>query len=180
VVTRGEEPEMTNDPQQLAGEPSAASAEPVGTSPFAFPSAAPPPATSQRTFSLATLLLIITLVSVFLGITVRVPAAGVIVMFLALPALVRTVMIRTRRKAKGLAMPLGAKVVAFVQSLAIIVVICIASVGAFAATMFLAYWMVGGASRRLPDAVTIGQTVLAVGASGIVGVLLMIGLWPKD
>jgi len=161
-----------------------ASVEP--TSPFAD-TAGPVPiaevassrAPTHPHYTLASLLLMITLIGIFLGVSVRTPSAGVVLAFLGLPALVRTVLLNARRKATGRSMSFGEKVLAFAQSLGVVVAIAAVSGGTLAAIVYVA---ISGIRGRSANAAWVFSWLgVAICVSGLVGVgLLRRFWWPKE
>jgi hypothetical protein len=99
--------------------------------PYASPPAAALAAASPAQFSLVTLLLVITLVAVCLGVTMAAPGLGVLLMVLAAPALVRTMVAGVRQKQVGARMTTAEKMAAFCVSLLVMVMIGVAAVAAF-------------------------------------------------
>jgi len=85
----------------------------------------------MRTFSLESVLMITTLIAVCLGLGAMEPAYGVLLAIFSLPALVRTVGIRARRKIAGRSMSLVQKSVTFLASMVLVVVIVFATVTTF-------------------------------------------------
>lgn len=130
-----------------------------------------------HSYTLASLLLIVTLIGVFLGVTVRSPALGTALAFLCVPALVRTIMIRGRLKGRGLPLTLSDKVRAFLWSLFVVAVIAAVSAG----TLVLGLLFI---PPRLLDgsAVVVVLVILtAVGMSGLAGFVLIRWLWwPRE
>jgi hypothetical protein len=137
-----------------------------------------------HSYTLASLMLIVTLISVFLGVTVRSPALGTALAFLCVPALVRTIMIRARLKARGLPMSFSDKVREFLWSLFVVAVIATASAG----TLFLTGSLVvqlsdasHGAVQPAADVFGLLGLLMAVGLSGFVGLVLIRQLWwPRE
>jgi hypothetical protein len=103
------------------------------------PAVAPPPPPmepARRTFGLSSLMLVIALVAVCLGVYREVPGLGILLAILVTPALVRTSVVATRRKAGGRPMPPLDKVGVFAGTLAAVVVIGVSAIAAFAITCF--------------------------------------------
>ena len=128
----------------------------------------------DHTYSLQSLLLIITLVAVSLGIAVQVPGLGIPLAVLAAPALIRTMVIRGRRRVKGQPMTAGDKVLAFLGSLAVVAVIATASIGAFVAICF----SIGLAAFSANSGILmVAAWVLGIGVGGTIGFFLIRWLW---
>jgi hypothetical protein len=98
------------------------------------PYASPQPLTGlavKNQFSLATLFLIMTLVAVAMGALMIAPGLGTFFIVLAVPALVRTVIVGRRRQELGEKPTIGSKILDFIASAAIIWVISVAATIAF-------------------------------------------------
>jgi hypothetical protein len=139
----------------------------------AEPAAGPSPARARPSYTLASLALLTALIGVFLGLTVRSFAYGIIFAFLCIPALVRTIRINRRRKTKGHRMAFSEKILAFGASLGVVVVVAAASGGTLAGIIALA---AGGGLRD--EAAAFALMVFAVLAAGLVGLFLLRWLWP--
>ncbi|MCO6454564.1 MAG: hypothetical protein J5I93_04530 [Pirellulaceae bacterium] len=83
-------------------------------------------AEAARTFSLESLMLVVTLVAVCLSVGVWVPGLGILLAVLSTPALVRTVVVQLRRKAQGQPLSVGEKLTTFLASLGFVVLIGVA------------------------------------------------------
>lgn len=162
-------------------------AEPVGSGPGPpiAPPALVPPVPMQRTFTLSSLFLVMTLIAVCLGVAVQLPGLGIPLAILCTPALIRTMLIRARRRAKGRSMTAGEKVLVFLGSLAVVTTIAVAAGGAFVAVCFslgLAGFSVslgGSSSTRLGAALFIAGWVLGIGLGLTVGFFLVRWLWKR-
>ena len=97
-----------------------------------------PPATvtAIQTFSVESILLVVTLIAVCLGVTMQSPGIGIALSILSVPALIRAIGIRLRRKAGGKAMTAGEKILTFVTSLAVVTTMAAAGVVAFTTICF--------------------------------------------
>jgi len=137
------------------------------TNPYASPAVADGNTASQ--FSLASLLLIMTLVAVCIGVFRLLPGLGILLAIFALPALVRTSMDVTKHKQRGAPLGMLGKVGSFVVSLVVAVMVTIA---AFAAAF--AVCAVG-----LPAASGVAPDVALIIANGglLVGLAVMVGLF---
>jgi hypothetical protein len=124
------------------------------------------------TFSLASLMLVMTLTAITLSTFTWSRPAGIALVILLVPAFIRTVQIRSRQKAAGLAVSFGQRIAIFAQSLGVVALIAGASAGTLMGIGWLAY-KTGGPS----DVTLIAGAILAVGASGTVGLVLILWLW---
>ena len=82
-------------------------------------------------FSLATLMLVMTFVSVLVGVFTFSVGIGLAILFLAGPALVRTCVVAARRKVRGKRLTPAGKIGVFFASLGIVVTIVAATIAAF-------------------------------------------------
>jgi len=131
---------------------------------------------ARPSYTLASLALLTALIGVFLGVTVRSFAYGIIFAFLCIPALIRTIWINRRRKAKGHRMAFSEKILAFGASLGVVVVIAAASGGTLVGIIALAFQ-----ENLRHDVTPFVLLVLAVLASGLIGMFLLRWLWrPKE
>ena len=89
-----------------------------------------PFATGQQ-FSIATVLMITTLIAVCLGVLRLSPGFGIAVIVFAVPALIRTVVVGVQTKSAGKRLSIGDKLTAFVASLGLMILVAIAGVIAF-------------------------------------------------
>jgi len=136
---------------------------------------------TTHSYTLASLMLIMTLISVFLGVTVRSPALGTALAFLCVPALVRTIMIRARLKTRGLPMSLSDKVFAFLRSLGVVAVIAAASAGTLFLSGSLVVHLSDASHGAVQPAAIVFGLLVAVGLSGLVGFALIRRLWwPRE
>ncbi|HUE74374.1 MAG TPA: hypothetical protein VMP01_26060 [Pirellulaceae bacterium] len=83
------------------------------------------------TFSLATILLVITLIAVCLGVFRLSPGFGIAVVCFAVPALIRSVVVGVQQKRAGERQSIGEKLTAFAASLGIMLLVGIAGFIAF-------------------------------------------------
>lgn len=102
-----------------------------------------PPVTfaAGRTFSLASLLLMIALMAICLGVGHEVPGLGIALAIVSAPALIRTTVLASRSRGRGRPMSASAKVWMFLASLAAVVVVFLSAVVAFFATCFPIGWV---------------------------------------
>ena len=130
---------------------------------------------STQTFSLASMFLFTTLTAFVLGMILWERGLGVALLIVSLPALLRTAQIVNRRKAKGIVMSFGGKVVVFCQSLALVSIIAGTAGGTFVAVGYL--FVTGSA-----DGVSLFfGGVFAIVVSGSIGAFLIAFFWrPRE
>lgn len=109
----------------------AAPVHPARTSPF-VPKSESSRRANPAQFSLESLMLAITLISVCLGMLVAVPGLGVLVCIIAVPAFVRTLIVGRLSKDVAVPLSLSEKVLAFFASSGIVLGILLAGMSAFA------------------------------------------------
>jgi hypothetical protein len=109
------------------------SADAVRENPYQSPA---PADGTPATFSLVSLLLVITLFAVCLGLTLVAPGLGLLAFMVATPAFARTWWVRNRRKAAHARMDVGDKIVVFFASTGIVSLIGGGAVAAFCAVCF--------------------------------------------
>jgi hypothetical protein len=111
--------------------------------------------TNPAQFSLESLMLVITLISVCLGMLVAVPGLGVLVCIVAVPALIRTLIAGRQQKAATGPLGLQEKVLAFLASTGIVMGVLLAGVSAFAVacvgTCFAALGVSAASGGRAPE-----------------------------
>ena len=83
------------------------------------------------TYSLATILLVITLIAVCLGVFRLSPGFGVAIVCFTVPALIRSIVVGVQHKRAGARLTIGEKLTAFAASLGIMVLVGIAGFIAF-------------------------------------------------
>jgi hypothetical protein len=155
------------------GRAAEAAATPQGAaseSPFA-PGAGPAERRTLFQFSLASMLLIITLCAVVLGAFSVAPVLGIGLAVLATPALVWTCVTAMRRRARGQPMDPVAKVSLFVAALAIAALVAVAAGVAFYVTCwagFLAGTSGRGGLSSLERGFSVGIPLGIVAALGVV------------
>lgn len=141
------------------------------------PAAAAPQVHARPSYTLASLALLTALIGIFLGVTVHSVEYGIVFVFLCLPALVRTIWINRRRKAKGQGLIFSEKILTFGASLGVVVVVAGVSGGTAAGIIAVA---VQGADRG-GDGAVFAMMIFAVVAGGVVGLLLLRWLWrPRE
>ena len=80
---------------------------------------------AAATFSLSSVFLVMTLAAVAAGVLAAAPGLGVLFLFIATPALIRTMEVSFLRKLQGTPMTPRAKVLEFLLSIAIVVLILV-------------------------------------------------------
>lgn len=128
-------------------------------------------ATSPVSFSLATLMLMVTLVAVGLGMFAIWPGLGILYCLAMAPALVRTAVGARRRQLSGQTLGLDRKFQLFATSLAVSVAAFVAAIVAFFATCFstcLIYSSAGGRWNGASGELFAWLSLLAAGGLAIV------------
>jgi hypothetical protein len=129
--------------QKAAAQPQAPSAD-LGAYAVEAPplAASPPPAAPERRvafqFSLATLMLTVTVVAVLLGVFVMSPGWGIVLAILMTPAWLRTCVVVSGREARGRPMSAHQKLELFAASVGVVLNAGMAAIGAF-----FAIWLTG-------------------------------------
>lgn len=118
--------------QDPSGEPEAVAAAP----PPVHTAAINPAQKYSRSFTLATIFLVMTLIAVCMGVVVMSPGLGIVLAILSLPAFVRTGLRVQRRVALGKSVTTGQKIGWFLGSLAAAVVVAVVVVTVAAVGMF--------------------------------------------
>jgi hypothetical protein len=132
------------------------------------------PAAAAR-FSLASLMLVVTLAAVLFGVIAMRPGIGIALAVLSLPALVRTVGIQVRRREAGAPLAPLDRAMAFLASLAVATVIAVAAGASFVAICF----PVGLAAFGTDSApLAVVGWILGIVAGLVVGFFLARWLWP--
>ncbi len=124
-------------------------------------------------FSLASLMLFVTLSAVLLGAFSVSPGTGVGLAVLSAPALVWTAVRATRRRARGRPMSPQEKVGAFAATLGSVLVICVAAGTAFFVTCLGGFWagFTVGEARGMTGEQALGWGMLVGLLLGIAGAL---------
>jgi hypothetical protein len=148
-------------------------AEPAAN-PYALPPASALAAASPAQFSLVTLMLVITLVAVCLGVTMAAPGLGVLLMVLAAPALVRTMVVGFKQKQVGDRLTTAEKVASFAVSLAVMVMIGVAAVAAFQIACWGSCALVAAIAGEGESALWTGLIAGGIAGVGAIGYLLWI------
>lgn len=132
----------------------------------------------QHTFSLSTLFLVITVICVGLGAIVTVPGIGVPFVVLAIPAFVRSVVARHRLEPKSRRWTLGERLVRFLGSIGLMLLIATAGVIAFQVACWTSCFGVAALGGRENAAFMTGLWV--GGGAGVVAISwLLWRTWPK-
>lgn len=130
-------------------------------------------------FSLASVFLIITLIAVCLGSLRLAPGLGVLLIIVATPALVRTCVVGIREKRAGRTLSIGEKVVAFLASSAIIVLVGVAGFIAFQIACWGSCAMIAGIQQKEGE----NALLVGLGTGSIAGIGTIIWLiwktWPR-
>src|SRR5688572_23644781 len=103
----------------------------TGANSFAAPAAVAEDSLGGGQFSLATILLVITLIAVCLGVFRASPGFGLAMIAFSVPALIRTFVAGAQHKRAGQRLTVGDKLTAFAASMGIMVLVAIAAVIAF-------------------------------------------------
>ncbi|MCA9101694.1 MAG: hypothetical protein KDA63_11115 [Planctomycetales bacterium] len=119
-------------------------------------------------------MLIVALAAVLFGVIAMRWGFGIILAVLTVPALVRTIGIQVRRRAAGAPLSPSDKVLAFVGSLAVVTVIAVSAIAAFAAICFPA----GLFAMRNGDAVARLGWIVGTMVGLAVAFILGRWLWP--
>jgi hypothetical protein len=123
-------------------------------------------------FSLASLILVMTLVAVCLGVLMAAPGLGILLIIVAVPALVRTVVTGSQQKGTGAPLSLGQKVVAFITSLGLMIAVGIAGIIAFEIACWGSCAAVAVVAGEGEGAFYTGLILGAVAGLGAIGYLL--------
>lgn len=129
------------------------------------------PAAQQ--FSLATILLVITLIAVCLGVFRQSPGFGIAVVCFAAPALIRTVVVGVQTKRVGQRLSIGDKLGVFAASLGIMLLVGIAGFIAFQIACWGTCGLIAAANPRSGDMEMLLWTSVGVGSLSA----LAIGIW---
>jgi hypothetical protein len=150
-----------------------------GWMPEENPYAAPAPVGPPGTFSLATMLLVVTGLAVVFGLMTVAPGVGILLLALMVPALVRT-QAATRRddERSGRSSTISDKIGTFVISLALMILIAIGAMVAFLAACFFSCAAVASGSMGSQSEFLI--LVIPIGVAALVGVGLIYRSWPRQ
>lgn len=134
-------------------------------------------ASTATTFSLTSLFMVMTLVAVGAGVFAAAPGLGIIFAILATPALIRTVVITAKQKSRGVAATPGQKVVRFLGSVGVVLLVLI-SIGVALLTACLtacAGYALGG-----KNGLGIGTAIGGAAGLALIGWLLwLIWRWQR-
>ena len=125
-----------------------------------------------RTFSLESILLVVTLVAVILGVSAWAPGPGITLAVVSTPALLRAVGIRIRKKARGESMTAAEKFWAFTSSIGVVLTILFSWV-----TTFLVVCLSTGVVASSLDPVGLKTIVLIMGFGLSLFVCYRAGRW---
>ncbi len=133
-------------------------------------------------FSIATILLVTTLVAVLLGLFRLSPGLGVVLVIFSVPALVRTVYVGRREKNRGQRVSTGGKIGHFFLSLVIMYAVWTAASTAFfvaaIGTCFAAI-ATSNVSEEAATGVGIAGLILSVVVGLVVAGVILWATWPK-
>ena len=106
------------------------------------PEVAPSEHRTALQFSLSTLMLAVTLLSVLLGVFLMAPGLGVCLTVLVIPPFLRTLIVATRRKARGQPMSTEAKLGTFAKTFGITIAIAICVIPTVIVVAFVAFFVI--------------------------------------
>ena len=129
-----------------------------------------------QTFSLSTLFLVITLIGVFLGVVAAAPGMGVLLLFVVLPAMIRTFAATGRSKQFGERPTVGDKLGAFAISIGVVLLVGVAAFIAFNVACWSLCGLAVATKSEALFVVSIGGGIVA--AIAIAGWLLW-KTWPR-
>jgi hypothetical protein len=127
------------------------------------------PAAAQQ-FSIATILLVTTLIAVCLGVFRISPGFGLAVIVMAVPALIRTVVIGAQNKRVGQRLSIGDKLRVFAASLGIMVLVGVAGVVAFQIACWGTCGLIAAVDPPSGDAEILLWTSVGVGSAAALAV----------
>ncbi|HWB11373.1 MAG TPA: hypothetical protein VG826_19240 [Pirellulales bacterium] len=140
---------------------------------------------TAATFSLSSLFLVMTLAAVSAGAFAAAPGLGIFFVVIAAPALIRTIVIGSRRKRLGVATSRGEKIFNFLQSIGVMILILVCIVVALGVALFaactgaLAGGVVSESIGKSTDAAMIGGAA-AGGLIALVGIgTVLWAIWNK-
>ena len=133
---------------------------------------------NTHTFSLSTLFLVMTLISVGMGVMVAAPGLGIPLVIISVPALFRTSAASRRTKPVNVKWTNSERVAAFMGSLGIMFLIAIAGVVAFQIACWSSCWGVamlgGGENSAFITGIWVG------GGAGVLAIIWLIWrTWPR-
>ena len=142
--------------------------------PYSPPATAPSAnATGAGQFSLATVFLVMTLIAVCLGTFHFSPGLGVVIVIVAAPALIRTCIVGVKEKRVGHPLSIGEKLIAFLASIAIVILVAVAGFVAFQIACWGSCAAVAGIQQNDGDfAVWTGVIIGGAAGLGVMGWLL--------
>ncbi|HVX09657.1 MAG TPA: hypothetical protein VHC22_00510 [Pirellulales bacterium] len=131
---------------------------------------------TAATFSLSSLFLVITLAAVTAGAFAAAPGLGIVFAVVATPALIRAIVVTSRRKTRGVASTRGQKVVTFLGSVGMVLLIL--STVAISLTIALFLACTGGLIGMVASNFSGGDKSFMVGAAvgGTIGLAGTFGM----
>jgi len=148
----------------------------VAASALPPPSAIAEPPAERFSFSLATMLLLLTLASVCMGLLTAAPGLGILACIVLGPVVIRTIKVVRYREAGGQAVPPGEKVALFLSSFAVATVIAVvACIAAFCSFCGLCASMIvlgGGGGGR--EALPFAAVMIPVAGVSILGLVALV------
>jgi hypothetical protein len=136
---------------------------------------------TAATFSLSSVFLVMTLAAVAAGVLAAAPGLGILFLVIATPALARTMVVSSQRKRLGVAMTPGAKILHFLHSTALTLVILASIVICVTAALVVALFVacanaIGGHSGFNSDAGFVWGAI-AGGPVALAGIVRFCGLF---
>jgi hypothetical protein len=143
--------------------------------------ASPSPTQATTQFSIATILLVTTLIAVCLGVFRISPGLGLAIVAFAAPALIRTFVVGVQQKRVGQSLSIGEKLTAFVASLGIMILVGIAGVVAFQIACWGTCGLISAANSRsiISDAGFMASVVVGSLAALAIGVWILWATRPR-
>lgn len=122
-------------------------------------------ASAQRTFSLSSLFLVVTLAAVCLGVFAAAPGLGIFLAIISTPALARTAFVSSRRAQTGASMSVGQKLLSFAGALGIVAVTVVTASGI--AVLTTCFTVLGGMAVGMRENSVFTLAFIAGGAVGV-------------
>lgn len=139
----------------------------------------PPEPESVRTFSLRTLFLAVTLISVWVAVAIRFPMLGVSLLFVVFPAFIRTAAIGRSERYRESQWGWSERNIAFVESLVLFWIIAVVSGVAFLSISF-ALMILGDAIRLSWRTAAVLSAIIGGCGALVIGALLTRFTWPES
>jgi hypothetical protein len=127
---------------------------------------APPVPTGHFQYGLSSLLLILTLVAILCSIAKMHLGLGIVVAILTVPALLRTIIVASRRGQRGEPMSIGGKAVSVLLTLAAVIAVSVLVLGAFIA----AFLATCAATTQSRDANALASLIASLAAGSFAGI----------